>query len=435
MNRYLLTAVTFLFATWARASDQGLVATLEQSDGWAPLFNGQNLDGWEGSLDGYQAEDGRLVCTKVGGNLYTSETYSDFVMAFQFKLSPGANNGLGVRTPRQGNPAYVGMELQILDNPAEIYADLRPYQYHGSIYGVVAAERGHLKPTGEWNTQYVICVGPMIKVVLNGALIVDADLREDRPVDSREHPGLQRREGHLAFCGHGSRVEFRDLRIRDFAGDAAPSFGEDQPPPGFTALFNGHDLSGWQGLVGDPEQRFNMSSNERAEAQTKADATMRAHWSVSDGALVFDGKGQNLCTAQDYGDFELFVDWKIPAGADSGIYLRGSPQLQIWDPANESQWAHGAQLGSGALWNNRNAGARPLVKADRPIREWNTFFVRMIGERVTVELNGLRVLDRVIMENYWERDQPIYPTGPIELQSHGSPLYFRNLYIRPVSPK
>ena len=122
--------------------------------------------------------------------------------------------------------------------------------------------------------------------------------------------------------------------------------------------------------------------------------------------------------------------WKIPSGADSGIYLRGSPQIQIWDPSHEPQWQHGANQGSGALWNNQVAGQRPFVRADRPIGEWNTFFIRMIGERVTVELNGLRLLDRVIMENYWERSNPIYRTGQIELQNHGSSLYFRNIYIR-----
>ncbi len=424
MKRIFVTCMVLIASICVQAEDQGLVAPLEQSDDWTALFDGETLQGWEGSTDGYRAEDSMLVCTQVGGNLYTTKTYSDFVMAFQFKLSPGANNGLGIRTPRQGDPAYVGMELQILDNPAEKFADLQPYQYHASIYGIVPAKREHLKPTGEWNTQYVICVGPMIKVILNGELIVDADLRETKPIDGREHPGMHREEGHLAFCGHGSRVEFRDLRIRDFAEDAAPSVD------GFTALFNGENLDGWQGLVGDPRKRKDMTPEQLAETQEVADANMHAHWSVNDEMLVFDGKGQNLCTATDYGDFELFVDWKIPAGADSGIYLRGSPQLQIWDPANESQWVHGAEQGSGALWNNKKAGARPLVKADRPIGEWNTFFVRIIGERVTVELNGLRILDRVIMENYWERDQPIYPSGPIELQSHGSPLYFRNLFIR-----
>jgi hypothetical protein len=152
---------------------------------------------------------------------------------------------------------------------------------------------------------------------------------------------------------------------------------------------------------------------------------MRSHWNVVEGVLVFDGKGESLCTVKDYGDFELLVDWKIEKGGDSGIYLRGSPQVQIWDPANEDE-------GSGGLYNNKIGPSKPLEQADNPVGEWNTFRIRMAGERVTVYLNGVLVVDDVVMENYWERDKPIYPTGQIELQAHGGPLYFRNIYIREI---
>jgi hypothetical protein len=407
-----------------------LVAMLEQSDGWESLFDGNSLAGWEGDLAGYRAEDGVLVCTEQGGSLYTARTFSDFALAFRFKLTPGANNGLGIRSPRDGNPAYAGMELQILDDDAPAYANLQPYQYHGSVYGIAPARRGFLKPAGEWNLQYVLCIGPFVKVILNDETIVDVDLRAVQPADGQEHPGMTREDGRLVLFGHQAHVEFADLRIRDFTADAPAARTGDGPPPGFSALFNGRDLAGWQGLVRDPPTRARMSAEELRAAQQEADQRMHAHWSVQDETLVFDGKGDNLCTVQDYADFELWVDWRIPAGADSGIYLRGSPQIQIWDPAHEPQWPQGAELGSGALWNNTAAGYRPYVRADHPIGEWNTFFIRMIGDRVTVELNGLRVLDRVIMENYWERTKPIYPAGPIELQNHGSPLYFRNLSVR-----
>lgn len=409
-----------------------LLAMLDQSDGWESLFDGTSLAGWEGDLDGYEASDGVLVCTEKGGSLYTSETYRDFAFQFRFKLTPGANNGLGIRSPREGNPAYVGIELQILDNDAPVYANLQPYQYHGSAYGISPARRGFLKPAGEWNTQTVICVGPWVRVILNGEMITDVNMAEASPMDGHQHPGMVREAGHLVLFGHQTRVEFADLRIRDFSADgpsARPRWGV---PEGFTGLFNGRDLSGWKGLVKNPPTRAAMSPDELKAAQEAADERMHAHWSVENGVLVFDGQGDNLCTAGDYGDFELWLDWRIPAGADSGVYVRGSPQIQIWDPAHEPQWQHGAAQGSGALWNNRSAGSRPLVRADRPIGEWNTFFVRMVGERMTVELNGLRVLDRVVMENYWERDRPIYPAGSIELQNHGSPLYFRNLYVRPL---
>jgi lysophospholipase L1-like esterase len=194
------------------------------------------------------------------------------------------------------------------------------------------------------------------------------------------------------------------------------------PPAGFVALFNGHDLTGWQGLVGDPLKRAKMSAADLAKAQQEADARMREHWKVEDGVLAFDGKGDNLCTIQPYGDFELLVDWKIPAGGDSGIYLRGSPQVQIWDkPA-----------GSGGLYNNKHHAAQPLIAADHPVGEWNTFRILMSGERVTVYLNDLLVVDDTPLENYWDPNVPIFATGPIELQNHGGPLWFRNVFVRPL---
>ncbi|MDD8026930.1 MAG: DUF1080 domain-containing protein [Acidobacteriota bacterium] len=196
---------------------------------------------------------------------------------------------------------------------------------------------------------------------------------------------------------------------------------------GFEAAFNGKNLSGWKGLVADPPARAKMTAEELAKAQSEADALMKAHWKAVDGTLVFDGRGHSLCTRADYGDFEMFVDWKIESKGDSGIYLRGSPQVQIWDPA---QWPEG----SGGLYNNQKNPKNPLVKADRPIGEWNTFYIKMIGERVTVLLNGVLVVDDVLMENYWERDKPIYAAGQIELQSHSTPLAFKNIFIRRIIP-
>jgi len=192
---------------------------------------------------------------------------------------------------------------------------------------------------------------------------------------------------------------------------------------GFVPLFNGKDLSGWKGLVKDPPARSRMTPEALRKGQKTADEDMRRHWQVIDGTLVFDGRGQSLCTVKDYADFELFVDWKIEPQGDSGIYLRGSPQVQIWDPR---QWPGG----SGGLYNNKIGPAKPLRAADNLVGEWNTFFIRMAGERVTVRLNGALVVDDVVMENYWERDKPIYPAGQIELQAHSTPLYFKNIYIR-----
>jgi len=203
------------------------------------------------------------------------------------------------------------------------------------------------------------------------------------------------------------------------------------PPKGFTSLFNGKDLAGWKGLLkrpyDNPIKRAALAPDELKELQKEADDNMRANWKVVDGALVFSGKGRSLCTAKDYGDFEMLVDWKIKENGDSGIYLRGTPQVQIWDTARPN-----AEVGSGGLYNNKKHPAKPTKVADKPVGEWNTFRIFMIGEKVTVWLNGVIVVDNVIMENYWDRNIPIFPTGQIELQNHGNTLYFRNIYIREI---
>lgn len=180
------------------------------------------MSGWTGDIEGYAAEDGKIVIhpDRGSGNLYTEKEYSDFILRFEFKLTSGANNGLGIRAPLEADAAYAGMELQILDNTAEKYKDLQPYQYHGSIYGVVPAERGHLKPVGEWNEQEVIADGRRIAVKLNGVIIVDANIDEvstPQTMDNRDHPGLKRQKGHIGFLGHGSRVEFRNIRIKELS--------------------------------------------------------------------------------------------------------------------------------------------------------------------------------------------------------------------------
>ena len=210
------------------------------------------------------------------------------------------------------------------------------------------------------------------------------------------------------------------------ADDQPQAKGLNVPPDGYVALFNGKDLTGWKGLAGkggSPLDRAKMTPEQLAEAQKKADESMRAHWRVEDGALVFDGKGQSLCTAKDYADFDFMVDWKILPKGDSGIYIRGTPQVQIWDPGQH-------KVGSGGLYNNQKNPSKPSKIADKPIGEWNSFRIRMIGEKVWVWLNGELVVDNVTLENYWDRKQPIFPTGQIELQNHGNTLWFRNVFIK-----
>lgn len=199
---------------------------------------------------------------------------------------------------------------------------------------------------------------------------------------------------------------------------------------GFVSIFNGKDLAGWHGLVKNPILRAKMKPEELAKEQAIADAKMLTNWSVKDGCIVFNGKGDNLCTVKQYGDFEMVVDWRITKDGDSGIYLRGTPQVQIWDTARVDV---GAQVGSGGLYNNQKNMSKPLVLADNAIGDWNTFRIKMVGERVTVYLNGVLVVDNVVMENYWDRSLPIPAQDAIELQAHGTDLAFRNIYVKELN--
>ena len=201
---------------------------------------------------------------------------------------------------------------------------------------------------------------------------------------------------------------------------------------GFKSMFNGKDLTGWQGLVENPVVRSKMRRVDLERRQEEANLMVPANWSVKDGCIWFNGKGSNLCSVEEYGDFEMLVDWKITKDGDSGIYLRGTPQVQIWDTSRTDV---GAQVGSGGLYNNQIHPSKPLKVADNLVGEWNTFRIVMVGEKVSVWLNGEMVVDDVIMENYWDRKIPIFPTGAIELQAHGTDLAFRDIYVREISDK
>jgi hypothetical protein len=212
---------------------------------------------------------------------------------------------------------------------------------------------------------------------------------------------------------------------------------------GFTALFNGTDLTGWQALIDigtlkfgaglNPADLLKLSRAEKAAKQKESNTEYLKHWSVVDGILVFDGVqadkltphvekgGQNLQTVKEFGDVELYVDWCIEQGADSGVYLKNAPQIQIWSNP----------LGSGGLFNNKNGARNPLVVADNPPDRWNTFhIIQRDGDMTTVWLNGQLVVDNVKMENYWDYSQPLPAKGNIELQYHGHKLYWKNIYVK-----
>ncbi|WP_339729573.1 DUF1080 domain-containing protein [uncultured Gimesia sp.] len=206
---------------FASLSVTTLIAEEHCDSDFVNIFNGKNLDGWQGDTKGYYAKDGMLVSKKdSGGNLFTDKEYKNFVLRFDFKLEPGANNGIGFHVPRhpKTSPAYAGKEVQILDDSAERYAKLQKYQYHGSLYGTAAAERGHLKPVGEWNTQELLVDGNKVKVTLNGKTIVDFDMtdaKKNGTIDHKDHPGLKRDKGHICLCGHGAKIEFKNFRIKE----------------------------------------------------------------------------------------------------------------------------------------------------------------------------------------------------------------------------
>lgn len=215
--RYLLAAL--LFGMTLALPCPALIAD-EKEEGFVPLFNGKDFEGWIEN-PGYVAIDGKIVCDPKkgnGGNLFTEKEYPNFVLRFEFKLPPGGNNGVGFRAPMTGTTSRNGFELQILDNTAKKYEKLKPYQYHGSLYGLVPAKRGYLKPVGEWNQQEVTVDGDMVKVVLNGEEIMTANLeklRNEPTMDGRDHPGLKRSTGHVGFLGHGDPVEFRNVWIKE----------------------------------------------------------------------------------------------------------------------------------------------------------------------------------------------------------------------------
>ncbi len=209
------------------------------------------------------------------------------------------------------------------------------------------------------------------------------------------------------------------------------------PPEGFVALFNGEDLSGWHGMPHfDPRKLAAMGEEERAKQIAEWTENAKEHWTVEDGELVNDGRGAYLTTDQDFGDVELLIDYKTVPKADSGIYLRATPQVQIWDYTEEGgKWDRGADKGSGGLWNNSPGapGKDPLVLADKPFGEWNRVRILQTGARTTVYLNNKLVVDHALMENFWDRSSPLFPTGPIQLQTHGGEIRWRNIFVREIS--
>lgn len=387
------------------------------------IFNGKDLTGWTG--EGYVVEDGAIVCTPEGRNLTTERIYSNYALDFEFKLPPAGNNGIGIHYPGTGDAAYTGMEIQVLDNSSEKYKDLKPYQFHGSIYTMVPAKKAPLKPVGEWNSERILVNGNLVQVTVNGELITEGNLDELNK-QFPQHEGAKRRSGHIAFCGHGDRVSFRNLKVTEIAPHAND---EGAKAAGFTKIFDGSTLDGWESEEGD-----------------------KGHWEPGNGILKYDGhseaKDKDLWSQKEYGDMTLIFDWRWSAAGplmkrpvigpdgketgemveveelDSGIYLRGNSKSQV----NLWNWP----CGSGEVYGYRTdksqpaeviAGVTPTAKADKPLGEWNRTMITIQGDRLTVTLNGKTVIQGAQLPG-------VPAKGKIALQHHGSHIDFANIWIK-----
>lgn len=441
-------------------------------EGFVNLFNGYNLNGWQGATETYgvtRGEPGVLQCLpkkadgKEGsaGHLATKKKYRNFILRFEYCMPEGGNNGVGLRMQDTTHEAaYYGMcEVQLIDDNRP---DLKDWQFTGSIYGVKPARRDNIdcqiwgkeknfcgngsfaRIPGMWNFEEIRVAGEEIEVYLNGYLVNKVDLSKYKgdgdTIDGKKHPGMHSREGFIGWMGHGHNVKWRNIRVKELPdnitmAELAAQTNAEVAPKGFTTFFAGkaEDLAAnWKGVTTEehfdwPEVRQKADPAKRAQMQAIADKGMREHWSVRNGALFFDGfkGGYSLATKKDYGDFELWADWRLlSVTGDSGLYLRGVPQVQIWDAYNF--W----HIGSGGLYNNKKNPSNALAIADRQIGDWNRFHIVMKGEKVWVWLNGVLVTDGVVLENIRDRSKPVYACEQIELQCHGDPIEWRNVFIR-----
>ena len=400
----------------------GSACLAEQELTMRSLFNGKDLTGWKGN--GYVVEDGAIVCKPEGDNLnlFTEETFANYVLEFDFLLTPGANNGLGIHYPGTGDGAYTGMEIQILDSTDPKYKDLKDYQFHAGIYTLKAAKQGFLKPIGEWNHEKVTVNGSSVTVELNGTVVLTANL-DELSASHPDHVGVKRRAGHIGWMGHGDKVSFKNINILEIAPAANE---EGVKAAGFTKIFDGSSLAGWKHEEGT------------------------TNWTASNGILKHNGKPgatTDLWSEKSYKDLTLVLDWRwsgrgpmkeqpvvLPDGShkekaqveelDSGVYLRGNIKSQV----NFWNWT----VGSGEVYGYRTnasmppevkAGVTPKAKADKPLGEWNRTMITIKGDRLTVQLNGQTVIK--------DAQLPGVPAeGPIGFQHHGSAIDFANVWIK-----
>lgn len=398
-------------------------------DGFTQIFNGKNFDGWQGAIENYEVTpDGNIMCKPgKGGVLFTKDQYADFVVRLEFKLPPGGNNGLAIRYPGQGDAAYDAMcECQVLENTAEKYNNLKPQQYHGSIYGQCAAQRGYLRPVGQWNFQTVTVKGHRLTCELNGTVITDCDVSTLKPEDfmypMEKFKGRLRTEGHFGFAGHSDPVQFRNVAVKKLDGAAASTAASTQTTASdkTITLFDGSGFDHWN---------------------LKKDG-----WQIEDGTMALKEKGGYIWTKQPFGDFKLELDVKMSKGCNSGIFIRTDPkdpvqhgfEIQVLDSFGKKEIG---KHDFGSLYDAK-AASKNVCKAPG---QWNHVEITAKGPMYTVVANGEKILE-VNLDDWTTGNQnpdgsknkfkvalkDLPRTGHIGFQDHGHPVWYRNVKLTPL---
>ena len=396
------------------------------------IFDGRSLAGWKllGQKGaGFGVTNGTIYCAHGGGGmLLTEKEYANFILRFDFRLSEGANNGVAIRAPFAARAlAYEGMELQILDDTGDVAnVERRPTQYHGSIYDVIPAKRGALRPAGEWNTQEVYARDRSIRVTVNGQVILDADLNAIRdPETLKKHPGLFKESGHLGFMGHKDFVEFRNIRVKELPRARVYNSAERD----FDMLFNGSDLTGWRGAFDASKQVAAPQEKAQEINQQISDLSMATHWTVGDNALTHDGASGGVLSDLNYGNVELQVDYKLAGGSSGGVLLRGLPKVLIQHrdtPGND------LRLGSGGLHDGRFLYRAASAYADRFAGTWNRLRVILVEDRAHVYVNDRLVVKNAQFKNPDRPGEPLPARGPIGLANGNGQMSFRSIYARGI---
>ena len=363
-------------------------------------------------LKNWSLDAGTLTNLRPGPDLISRESYRDFDLSLEFLLPKGGNSGVYLRGR---------YEVQLIDDTSGV--DLK--NACGSIWGQLPISKRAYSGPLQWNRLQTRLMGNKVTVVLNGQVVIHS--QELHGITAGALDNKEGDPGPLVLqCRSG--VKFRKIFVKPVTGDGEQQ-GFDAAVSGklFETVFNGRDLTGWHGKSRPPDVNVMKTEIGRKAQQDSDDAAVRQAWKVQDGVIVGRGTHANLATIQDYQDFELMLEYKIEPNSDGGVFLRGCPQVQIWDPAKN-------EVGSGGLYNNRQHPKDPLMNADKPAGQWNSMQIRMIGPRVWVTLNGELVTDGVEMESQYELGGKLVPDrGPIELQSYSGAVAYRNIRLRDLS--